>query len=364
MASGGGTERLRAHAGDGAADLVLKALSAGAASVGASGIVTAVGGAIMFERFSQAGLPAEQAVAVQPKTVLLAVGAEALVPLAVGMLLLLAVFWILAKTRWGISTGLFALFAGIGAVLYYLVVVSFSAKASVLLSVVGVSAVACGLWALLARLTKSLTVRALMLALVTILLGGAIGLIRTIDAPKVRGAVVVMGKPSKVVAGIYVAETSDQVFIGQVQLANSYSVEPKLGTGAIIALNRADISTLAFASNEGLPTALRQARLMAASLRVEPDGTLLAAALAKTRRKLQLAITGRPHTVAGKSTTANSSPITGKGEKVDEQLLQEESSSAENLSPTAAYKLPPKQKLEHVEQKPPRAHPRKKPPKS
>jgi hypothetical protein len=318
--------------------------------VGALGLVTAVGGAIMFERFSQAGLPAEQAVAVQPKTVLLAVGAEALVPLAVGMLLLLAIYWILAKTRWGISTNLFALFAGIGAVLYYLVVVSFSVKVSVLLSVVGVSVVGCGLWALLARLTQSLTARALILAVVTILLGGAIGLIRTADAPKVRGAVVVMGKPGKVVAGIYVAETSDQVFIGQVQLANSYSVEPKLGTGAIIALNRADISTLAFASNEGLPTALRQARLMAASLRVEPDGTLLAAALAKTRRKLQLATTGRPHKRAGNSTTAASSPITSKGEKPDEQLLPgEESSSAEQLSTTAADKLPPQEKLEHVE---------------
>ena len=263
-------------------DLALKVLGAGAAGVGTLGLIAGAGGAIMFERFSQAGLPAEQAVATQPKTVLLAVGAEALIPLAATMLVVLAAYWILAKS---ISTWLFAVVAALGAIFYYLLVVSFAFKLHVLTSVIVVTVVACGLWALLAGRTVNAGVRALMLAVATAVLGCAIGLIRTIDAPKVRGAVVVLTNPSKVVAGIYVAETSEQVYLGQVELADSYDDRPAAGSGAIIALSRKDISTVALASNQGLATALRQASLMAMALKEEPDGTSVAARLAETRRQ-------------------------------------------------------------------------------
>jgi hypothetical protein len=267
----------------GASELVVKALGAGAAGIGGLGLITGVGGAIMFERFSQAGLTAEQAVAVQPKTVLLAVGAEALIPLATTMLLLVAIYLILAR-RLPIPTGFFAVAAGLGAVLYYLFVVSFSFKLHVLLEVVAATAVACALWALLAGPISSITVRALILAVITALLGCTIALIRTMDAPKVRGAVVVLAKSDKVVAGLYVAETSEQIYLGQVALANSYNDQPKLGSGAIIALNRTEVSAVAFSSNQGLATALRQASLMAKALKEESDGSSLAARLAETVR--------------------------------------------------------------------------------
>jgi hypothetical protein len=273
-------------ASQGTGELVVKALGAGVAGIGTLGLIAGVGGAIMFERFSQAGLPAEQAVAAQPKTVLLAVGAEALIPLATTMLLLVAIYLVLAR-RLPIPTGFFAVAAGVGAILYYLIVVSFSFKLHVLVEVVAATAVACTLWALLADPISSIPVRALILAVITALLGCAIALIRTIDAPKVRGAVVVLAKSDKVVAGLYVAETSEQVYIGQVALANSYNDRPKLGSGAIIALNRAEVSAVAFSSNQGLATALRQASLMAKALREEPDGDSLAERLSETERQAQ-----------------------------------------------------------------------------
>ncbi|MHB8243167.1 MAG: hypothetical protein ACYDHN_14405 [Solirubrobacteraceae bacterium] len=266
--------------GAGAGSLAIKVLGAGAAGIGMLGLVTGVGGAIMFERFSQAGLPAEQAVAVQPRTVLLTVGGEALIPLATAMLVVVAIYWIKAK-RGSPSPKFVALAAGVGAILYYLVVVSFSFKLLVLLSVIGATCFGCTLWALLADLYPSIGARALLLAVMTALLGCAIGLIRTVDAPKVRGAVVELKASHKIVSGIYIAETGEQVYLGQVLLAGSHDGKPREGTGAIIALSRSDVSTLVLANNQGLPTALRQTRLMAKALAEEPDGTSVASRLAE-----------------------------------------------------------------------------------
>jgi hypothetical protein len=314
MSSPGIAEKPTSPAPQGVSELVVKALGAGVAGIGGLGLIAGVGGAIMFERFSQAGLPAEQAVAAQPKTVLLAVGAEALIPLAATMLLLVAIYWVLAQ-RLPIPTSLFAVVAGLGAILYYLFVVSFSFKLHVLLEVIGVTVVACALWALLAGLTSSIAVRALILAVITALLGCAIALIRTIDAPKVRGAVVVLAKSDKVVDGLYVAETSEQVYIGQVALANSHDDRPKLGSGAIVALNRAEVSAVAFSSNQGLATALRQASLMAKALREEPDGDSLAERLSETVRQTQ------PRNEIG--ATGPSEPA----QRQPSEILEQESSS-------------------------------------
>jgi hypothetical protein len=292
--------------GDGLRDTTLKVLGAGAAGLGTLGVVTGVGGAIMFERFSQAGLPAEQAVAVQSHTVLLAVGAEALIPLAVTTLLVLALYWRLTAK---IPRPLLAALGGAGAILYYLIAVGFAPKAHVLVEVALATAIVCTAWTWMAGHTTRQDVHALLLAVGTMALGCAIGLIRTIDAPKVRGAVVVLSHPARVVAGIYVAENSEQVYLGQVELANSYDDEPKAGSGAIIVLNRADVSAVALASNQGLPTALRQASLMERAVKEEPDGALLARRLGETRRERVVVETTSPFGV----TRASLHPYRSRG---------------------------------------------------
>ncbi|MGH2878724.1 MAG: hypothetical protein ACRDK4_03835 [Solirubrobacteraceae bacterium] len=61
-------------------DLVLKVLGAVGAGIGIIGFVTLFGGAILWVRANEAGLPANEAVAVVPRAVLVTTGASFLVP--------------------------------------------------------------------------------------------------------------------------------------------------------------------------------------------------------------------------------------------------------------------------------------------
>lgn len=61
-------------------DLVLKVLGAVGAGIGILGFVTLFGGAILWVRANEAGLPANEAVAVVPRAVLVTTGASFLVP--------------------------------------------------------------------------------------------------------------------------------------------------------------------------------------------------------------------------------------------------------------------------------------------
>jgi hypothetical protein len=85
----------RDHTGSGAPwDLVLKTVGGIAAGVGVLGFVTLAGGVILYERLSGAHLPAEDAVAVVPRTNLLTIGASQLVPLACIVGLVVLALWI------------------------------------------------------------------------------------------------------------------------------------------------------------------------------------------------------------------------------------------------------------------------------
>lgn len=79
-----------------ATELVLKVLGAIAAGIGILGFVTLVGGVIVWARAEQAGLPATEAVAVVPRSVLVTTGATFLVP---AMLYALAVVLAIAAVH-------------------------------------------------------------------------------------------------------------------------------------------------------------------------------------------------------------------------------------------------------------------------
>lgn len=68
-------------------DLVVRVGTAIVGGLGVVGLGTFVGGAILFMRFQAAGLPTEEAVSVVPKSVLLTIGAEVLVPLTFALVL-------------------------------------------------------------------------------------------------------------------------------------------------------------------------------------------------------------------------------------------------------------------------------------
>ncbi len=242
----------------------------------------------MFERFSQAGLPAEQAVAAQPKTVLLAVGTEALLPLAVAICLVGGAYWYFARQ---IPPLPLAVSIAAGAILYYLVVVDFSVKVDILLWIALASVAVSGCWAAVDHRADTVhrrsgqprnrdVTRLVTLAVATGVLGCLIGLIRTVDAPKLRGAAVALAK-GRVVSGVFVAQTSDQIFIGQVVLAGPRGDATKAYSGAIVAVNRREVLSLALGTNTGLRAALREGELMASALREEPAGDTVARHLAE-----------------------------------------------------------------------------------
>ena len=82
------------EASSGGQDLVLKVLGTVGTGIGILGFVTFFGGAILWIRAQEADLPANEAVAVVPKAVLLTTGAAFLVP--AGLLVLLVVLLIAA----------------------------------------------------------------------------------------------------------------------------------------------------------------------------------------------------------------------------------------------------------------------------
>src|SRR5438128_11966178 len=69
------------------------------ASAGIAAFVTFTGGALLWLRFDQLGLPADRAVSLLPRTMLLAVGAHALiVPAALGLVAVILIFAIQLDT--------------------------------------------------------------------------------------------------------------------------------------------------------------------------------------------------------------------------------------------------------------------------
>jgi len=277
-------------------DLALKVVGASVAGIGTLGFVTGIGGAVTYVRFGRAGLAAEQAVAVQPKAVLLTLGAEALVPLGVVIVFGIALFFLVDRS-WRMAGSMIApervrtmrsaqtiavssgLSGGVGALIYYVLAVKFSFNTGSIWVVVDI-VVAVVFWMVLATRIDGFPARAAALAILLALLATAIGLSRTYSAPKVRGAAVVLGKSGKVVSGLFVAETRELVYLGEVTPSSADGNLPRRNSGSILALDRAEVTTLVLGSNQGLSTALKDAQAMAGALQREPDGSTVAAALA------------------------------------------------------------------------------------
>src|SRR2546421_11830948 len=90
------------------------------ASAGIAAFVTFTGGALLWLRFAQRGLPADRAVSLLPRTMLLTVGAHALlVPALLGVVAVVLIFAVQPGTEW-IAGCLMALLAAVvaGAVVW------------------------------------------------------------------------------------------------------------------------------------------------------------------------------------------------------------------------------------------------------
>ena len=261
-------------------EAALTLVGAGVAGLGVLGLVAGVGGAIMYARFSQAGLPAEEAVAVQPKGVLVTVGAEILIPLAGTVLVALTIYavlswlvrkrigaWVVGHLRILRPNGALAVVWAFGAacaVIFYYAQTAGRAPYNSVLEVTGVAIGASLIWVIVTDLGFPFAIRIVVLALLTAVVAGWIGWIRTEDDPTLRGAAVLFESPSgermselRVSEGLFVAKTNDRIYLA----------EPGLADGSLVVFDRRDVAAVAFSSNEPVAVALENATALASALR-------------------------------------------------------------------------------------------------
>ena len=264
-------------------ETALTLVGAGAAGIGVLGLVAGVGGAIMYARFSQAGLPAEQAVAVQPRGVLVAVGAETLIPMAGAVLVALTVYavlsWLVRKRIgvWAVGhlrilrpDGAIAVIWALGAagaVIFYYTQSANHVPYNSVLAVTGVAVGASLIWVMVTDLGVPLAIRFVVLAALAAVVAGWIGWIRAEDNPILRSAAVLFDQPAgarttppRVSEGIFVAETNDRIYLA----------EPGLADGSLVVFDLKDVAAVAFSSNEPVPIALKNETALASALRTRP----------------------------------------------------------------------------------------------
>jgi hypothetical protein len=188
------------------------------AAAGVVVFVTFIGGAMLWARFNELGLPAEQSVAILPRSLLIAVGAQALaVPIGVGIVVafLPYLFSVLQPKEgqhpWlylGLLLGVLfvcelivvVLALGIDLIWEGLIVLSISlaAAAVVFLTAVRGAAYRSLGWAIFAS---------------CLVVGGALSFTRTEANPKLEPAALVLSKQSEGVAGFYIGQSSDRVYL-------------------------------------------------------------------------------------------------------------------------------------------------------
>lgn len=276
--------------------ILIKAAGAVGVGIGVIGFIVLVGGAYLWQRFSSAGLPADEAVADLSHSQLLVVGIRELAPWVGIVLVELALLYLLEQRvqggyglaghleRSGTRTAkqgtpewrgyIFRVRVGM-VVLAIVVAVSwnwFLGQRSTPGSFLLAAAVAVGLGAavlLYAGGDRDLSFTRFALAAVAATAAFALysAASRVAEAPFVRPvALVVDGKP---LGGIYVSASSGQVFVGEVCVTRPGSEDGNSGTASLIDVPRNNVSIMLIGDNGALRyTIQREASLLHSLARV------------------------------------------------------------------------------------------------
>jgi hypothetical protein len=228
--------RLLMTKSDGAAS-PMSLLVGAATAVGVVGFMTVVGGILTWIPFKYANLPADQSVAVKPRTELLAVGIARLIPLLLlAAAVLIALFVIEVTVHAGsrkkpindepirkhakrldlvVASGLIVL-----CLLLPLVFIPFKGEYAVtaLIGIVGVAASYYILWR-----SGSFGWFAVSVLTAATLYAAALSLARTSEAPKLQAVAMLTAESETGVRGILVAETSDRIYLARIAVDCSTS---------------------------------------------------------------------------------------------------------------------------------------------
>ena len=198
--------------------------------------MTVVGGIITWIPFKYANLPADQSVAVKPRTELLAVGIARLIPLLlIAAAVLIVLFVIEQSVHAGsrkpanggfigkqakkldliVASGLIIL-----CLLLPLVFIPFESEyvVTALIGIVGVAASYYTLWR-----TGSFPWFAVSVLAAATVYAAALSLARTSEAPKLQAVAMLTADSNTGVRGILVAETSDRIYLARIPVDCSAS---------------------------------------------------------------------------------------------------------------------------------------------
>jgi hypothetical protein len=231
-----------------------------AAGIGVLGFVTFFGGAILWIRFDQADLPANEAVAVVPREVLLTTGASFLVP---ALMLSLAAVFVLLLVRLGLGhvrdaedhhtdlTGLKGVgrqgrFVAEGAFLLVLLVIevvwvapealTVNVPRALILFLLGFSTLAIS-WSVLRSTERLLWFGLAVFASVSAFIAGTT-YFRTADRPKLEPAALLSERDGPR-TGFFVARADDYIYLGR-----GLGTTGTSGGARLIAIPRADVRNL------------------------------------------------------------------------------------------------------------------------
>lgn len=193
------------------------ALQVVGATAGLGALATVIGGAMLWTRFDALDLPAAQAVAMLPERLLLVIGLHAVVvPLLVGLAVL--IFLLLINPLDGNSQPrprfgrVLAVIAVLGGIVVVCLVKDYDARL-ILAVLVMVVFGAFVIW----RSAKAQRTRGQHIALVVFAVfaftGGVLAVVRTAGRPQMEPAAVLLNDGERGVAGFYIGQTDDRVYL-------------------------------------------------------------------------------------------------------------------------------------------------------
>lgn len=201
--------------GDGIAAGIWKAIGATAAGVTATGAIVAVGAAVTWIRFNEVGIPATQAISVQPKGEALALGAqETITFVAIALVAVLLVYFADPEgaIRWITLAVLASLM--VGAAGYIVLGTNLSSWSKVALIVLAVTLLA-GCVAVGYRTDTRFWPLALAVFGASLIFSAATGILIVKQQKFVQGVAILRGASDAGLTGVYVAATDKTIYFAQ-----------------------------------------------------------------------------------------------------------------------------------------------------
>jgi hypothetical protein len=253
------------NGGDGLGAVVLKAAGAIAAGIGATGAVVAVGAAVLWIRFHQAGLPAIQAISVQPKYEPLVQGAETTITfMLIALAAVTVIFFADAKGHMNRIT-LAAVLALAATATAYAASTDLTALSTLLLAalalILAVASVEVG------RRTGDLFWPfAIAVFLAALVFSSATGMLIAKQQQFVQGAAVLRSAGDAGLTGIYIAASDEKIYLGVRAPTASANGEINGGRG-MFDVDRSEGVTYAVGPLESREDAEKRAQVLLARLR-------------------------------------------------------------------------------------------------